>query len=59
MITGKRSKGSQPKRWHDNIYDWAELDLDSLNKATQDRELWRVLSYVGAHSAVGGDSETR
>ena len=58
MITGKRSKGSQRKRWHDNIYDWAELDLDSLNQATQDRELWRVLSYVGAHSAVGGDSET-
>ena len=56
MITGTRSRGRPRKRWRDNIYDWAKLDLVSLNQATQNRELWRVLSHVSAHSAVGGDS---
>ena len=58
MTTGTRSKGSQPKRWRDNIYDWVELDLFSLNQATQNRALWKVLSHVSAHSAAGGDSVT-
>ena len=37
MISGKRSRDAQHKRWKDNIFDWTDLDLNSLNKATQDR----------------------
>ena len=56
MISAKRSRCAQHKRWKDNIFDWTDLDLNSLNKATQDRELWKALSHVRAHSAASGDS---
>ena len=55
MVAGKRSRGGQRKRWHDNIKDWLQLDLNHLNQATQN-ELWKELSHVSAHSAAGGDS---
>ena len=57
MTVGTRSVGRPRRRWMDNVFDWAELDLSSLNKVTQDRVLWRAISHVGAHSAAGGDSE--
>ena len=56
MITGTRSRGSQHKRWHDNIHQWADLNINALNQATQNREIWREISHVSAHSAAGGDS---
>ena len=59
MISGKRSRSAPHKRWKDNIFDWTDLDLNSLNKATQDRELWKALSHVRAHSAASGDSDLR
>jgi hypothetical protein len=57
MIPGTRSRGSQPKRWHDNIHQWTNLDINVLNSASQNRVLWRKLSHVRAHSAPSGDSE--
>ena len=56
MISGKRSRGAQHKRWKDNIFDWTDIDLNSLNKATQDRDLWKA-SHLRAHSASSGDSD--
>ena len=57
MITGTRSRGNQKKRWRDNIYEWAELDLHSLNTLTQNRNIWKAISHVSAHSAIGGESD--
>ena len=58
MIPDTRSRGSQPKRWKDNIYKWTNLGINALNSGTQNRELWRELSHVRAHSASSGDSDT-
>ena len=58
LVEGKRSRGRQLKRSRDNIYEGSKLDLPTLNKITQNRNLWRRMTHVGAHSATGGDSET-
>ena len=58
LVEGKRSRGRQPKRWRDNVYEWSGLDLTTLNRTTQDGNLWRRMTHVGAHSATSGDSET-
>ena len=57
MISGKRSRGRQRKRWRDNVYGWSSLNLSALNEVTQNRNLRRQLTHVIAQSAVGGDSE--
>ena len=57
MVTGKRSRGAQPTRWRNNIYKWANLDLKSLNLSAQDRDHWKIISHVSAHSAASGDSD--
>ena len=49
MITGVRSRGSQPKRWRDNIYEWSGLDQTYLNIVTQDRTLWKAISLSLIH----------
>ena len=58
LVEGKRSRGRQPKRWRDNIYEWSGLDLPTLNRTTQNGNQWRRMTHVGAHSATSGDSET-
>ena len=57
MISGKRSRGRQRKRWRDNVYEWSSLNLSALYEVTQNRNLWTQLTHVSAQSAVGGDSE--
>ena len=57
MTNGKRNKGQPYKRWRDNIKAWTELDTISLNTFVKDRELWRQLSHVSAHSATSRESD--
>ena len=57
LVEGKRSRGRQPKRWRDNIYEWSGLTLPTLNRTVLNRNLWRRMTHVGAHSAICGDSE--
>ena len=57
LIRGKRKRGRPPRRWRDNVLKWSGLNLNELNKATQNRKLWKQLSHVSAQSAAGGDSE--
>ena len=57
MVEGKRSRGRQPKRWRDNVCEWSGHTINRLNIMTQDRDLWKKISHVSAHSAVGGESE--
>ena len=57
LVEGKRSRGRQPKRWRDNIYEWSGLTLPTLNRTVLNRNLWRRMTHVGAHSAISGDSE--
>ena len=57
MVEGKRSRGRQPKRWRDNLCEWSGHTINRLNTMTQDRDLWKKISHVSAHSAVGGESE--
>ena len=56
-VQGKRSKGHPRMRWMDNVHDWSGLTIAKLNIATQNRDLWRGLTHVGAHSAKSGESE--
>ncbi len=58
MVEGKRNRGRTHKRWRDNVYLWSNLHLNQLNTSTQDRDQWRVLSHVSAHSSLAGDSVT-
>ena len=60
MVEGRRSRGRQPRRWRDNVRDWTKWTgrtISELNIMAQDRDLWRGISHVGAHSAVGGESD--
>ena len=57
MVEGKRSRGRQPKRWRDNVCEWSGHTINRLNIMTQDRDLWKKISHVSAHSAVGGETE--
>ena len=57
MVEGKRSRGGQRKRWRDNVSDWSGYTTLELNRLSQDRDLWKRISHVSAHSAVGGDSD--
>lgn len=38
MVDEKRSRGTQKRRWRNNIIKWIQFDLRSLNQATHDRE---------------------
>ena len=57
MVEGKRNRGRQPKRWRDNIYAWSKLNIKELNLSCKNRDEWKVLSHVSAHSAVSGENE--
>ena len=57
MVEGKRSRGGQRKRWRDNVSDWSGYTTLELNRLSQDRDLWKRISHVSAHSAEGGDSD--
>ncbi len=55
-IQGKRSVGKPRQRWLDNVKKWSGLTTKKLNTATLDRNLWRHISHVGAHSTLSGAS---
>ena len=57
MVEGKRCRGRPHKRWRENVYEWSGHTLRELNTITQDRNAWKVISHVSAHSAASGDSE--
>ena len=40
-VNGKRRKGSQKKRWEDNIKEWTWMDFASSTKAAEDKTSWK------------------
>ena len=40
-VQGKRRKGSQKKRWEDNIKDWTGVDFASSTRAADVRTWWK------------------
>ena len=58
MVEGKHNRGRPQKRWCDNVYKWSKMDLNQLNSATKDRNLWKDISHVSAQSAIGGGSDS-
>jgi len=39
------------------IYVNGPVTINRLNTITQDRDLWKKISHVSAHSAIGVDGE--
>ena len=39
-VNGGRKKGSQKKRWEDNIKQWTELELSDTLRKVEDGEEW-------------------
>ena len=42
-VEGARRKGRQKKKWLDNIKEWTELPLDTLQQMALNRDEWRKL----------------
>ena len=58
MLDDRRSSGKQQKRWRENSYQWSRMNLNSVNRACQYGEVWKMVSHVHAQSAASGDGET-
>ena len=56
MVEGKRNRGRPQKRWRDTVYTWSKMDLNQLNSATKDLNLWKDIYHVSAQSAISGGS---
>ena len=39
----KRKRGRQKKRWEDNIREWTGLDVNSSQRAAEDRQRWQKI----------------
>ena len=48
-VKGKRKRGSQKKRWVDNIKEWTEMDFASSARAAENRTRWK---RIVANSSV-------
>ena len=42
-VRGARRRGSQRKRWEDNIKEWTGMDFSATQRAADDRKKWRQL----------------
>ena len=40
-MKGKRRKGTQKKRWGDNIKEWTGMDFASSTRTVEDRTTWK------------------
>ena len=40
-VKGARKRGSQKKRWEDNIKEWTEMGFGDSLKAAENREGWK------------------
>ena len=49
-VKGARRRGSQKKRWEDNIKEWTEMGFGDSLRAAEDREGWKGI--VAASSVV-------
>ena len=41
---GRKSQGSQKKRWEDKIREWKGLEFAKSQRAVENREKWRTLA---------------
>ena len=55
-VQGGRRRGSQKKRWEDNITEWTGLKLDEALRKAENREEWRT---VVARSSLVPQRSTR
>ena len=58
MVEVSRNRGRQKKRWPDNIHAWCGMNLQTMNEAYQNRDVWKRLTHVDAQSATSGDHHT-
>ena len=42
-VPGKRKRGRQKKMWEDNIREWTGLDVNSSQRAAEDRQRWQKI----------------
>ena len=42
-VKGKRRRGRQKERWHDNIKKWTGMDFASSTRAAENRTKWKVI----------------
>ena len=40
-MKGKRKRGTQEKRWEDNIKEWTGMNFVSSTKAAENRARWK------------------
>ena len=47
-VKGKRKRGTQKKRWEDNIKEWTGMDFASSIRAAENRTRWKGIVAISS-----------